>query len=139
MKSLWRPFALVALVGLGVLVVAQTPAQAQYRRPVTAPVPSLRPVPPRTLVTTPPPIVPYANSFTYLPSGLNLNQAAALNALRIQTQLYSSLYYPYFAPRYLMNPYLTPGLSYYAPGVAYTPYTPYGVSNPYFAAFGLYP
>lgn len=134
-----RTFTLVAFLGLSVLILVQMPAHAQYRRPyypVVRPyyVPPVVPyITPRAFVATPPPIVPYANSFTYTPSGLNLNQVAALNALRIQTQLYNSLYNPYYSP-YL---YGTSGLSYYAPGVAYNPYNMY-IYNPYFAAFGLH-
>jgi hypothetical protein len=145
-----RTFVLVALAGLGLLVLAHAPAQAQFRRPVPAPIPPVRPVPapippvrpvpapippvrpvvPRAFVTTPPPIVPYANSFTYLPSGLNLNQAAALNALRVQTRLYNSLYYPYYLPGYSSL-----NIPYYGPGIFYNPFSLY---NPYFPLYGLY-
>ena len=107
----------------------QTPAQAQFRRSVVAPGLPFRAVPPRALVATPPALVPYANSYSYLPNGLNLNQAAALNALRIQTQLYNSLYTPYYAPV---------RVPYYTPGITYNAYTPYPMYNPYFAAYGLY-
>lgn len=140
MNRSWRTFTLVAFLGLSVLVLAQRPAQAQYRRPyfpVVRPyVPYVVPyIPPRAFVATPPPIVPYANSYTYTPLGLNLNQVAALNVLRIQTQLYNSLYNPYYA----MYPYsyATPGLNYYNPGIAYNPYSIYNY-NPYFAAFGFH-
>jgi hypothetical protein len=139
MNRSWRTITLMALVGLGVLVLAQAPAQAQYRAPfVRPPVAPLLPPSPRAFVATPPPVIPLANSYTYLypqgvPSGLNLNQVAALNALRIQTRLYNSLYSPYRTiygtPIYPMNPYLT--------GVLYNPYNPYNLYNPYFAAYGL--
>ena len=144
MNRSWRTFTLVALLGLSVLILAQAPAQAQYRRPF---IPVVRPyyVPPivpyipplRAFVAVPPPIVPYANSFAYTPLGLNLNQVAALNILRIQTQLYNSLYNPYFSPFYSTYPYYSPSMqysTYYAPGITYTPYNIY---NPYFAAFGF--
>lgn len=137
MNRSWRAFSLAALLGLAVVVVAQAPAQAQYRRPFAPPpVRPYIPPAPRAFVATPPPVVPYANSYTYLPSGLNLNQAATLNALRIQTQLYNSLYNPYSTYNYpiysnptLYNPYYTPGIA----------YSPYNVYNPYFSAFGLRP
>jgi hypothetical protein len=124
MKTSSRAFAVVALVGLSVFVLSLAPAQAQYRRPVGAPVVPYRPVAPRAFVTTPPPIIPYARSYTYLPNGLNLNQATALNALRIQTRLYGSLYGPYYGAPYAVNPYLTPGVPYYTPGIPYNPYLP---------------
>lgn len=133
-----RTFVLVALVGLGLLVLAQAPAQAQFRRPVVPPVPTFRPAAPRAVVTTPPPLVPYTNSFTYLPSGLNLNQAAALNALRIQTRLYNSLYNPYYLGLYPTINYPTVSVTTYQPGIIYSPSSPYPIYNPYFAAFGLY-
>ena len=140
MNRSWRTFTLVALLVLSVLVLAQMPAQAQYRRPyypVVRPlyVPPVVPyIAPRAFVATPPPIVPYANSFTYTPLGLNLNQVAALNVLRIQTQLYNSLYNPYYLYGY---PYTLQGpINYNTPGVAYNPYGIYNY-NPYFAAFGF--
>jgi hypothetical protein len=119
MNRSWRTFTLVAFLGLSGLFLAQSSAHAQYRRPY---VPVVRPpyfapyIPPRALVATPPPIVPYANSFTYTPYGLNLNQAAALNALRIQTQLYNP---------YSLYGYTTPGLYYNS--YLYNPYSyPFG-------------
>jgi len=125
MNRSWRTFVLVALVGLSVLVLAQAPAQAQFRRLPGARIPPYRVVAPRAFVATPPAIVPYAGSYTYLPSGLNLNQAAALNALRIQTQLYNPLYNPYY-----LSGYPTGNVPYYGSGVPY---------NPYFSGYGLYP
>lgn len=124
MKSTFRVFAVVAVAGLSVLVLSQAPAQAQYRHPVGAPVVPYRPAAPRAFVTTPPPIIPYANSYTYLPNGLNLNQAAALNALRIQTRLYRSLYAPYYPAPYGVYPYVAPAVPYYTPGIPYNPYLP---------------
>jgi hypothetical protein len=144
MNRSWRFFGLAALLAFVGLVWTQASAMAQFRPPyvpVRPYVPVVRPyvppvvpyVPPRALVATPPPIIPYSNSFTYTPLGLNLNQVAALNALRIQVQLYNSLYNPY-------NPYFYPVYSPYVTSY-YTPYyvNPYNIAvyNPYFAAFGF--
>ncbi len=153
MNRSWRFFGLVSLLGLVGLALSQASIQAQFRppygpirpyAPVRPFVPMVRPyvppvvpyIPPRAFVATPPPIIPYANSFTYTPLGLNLNQVAALNTLRIQTQLYNALYNPfnpYFYPTY--NPYVTTGIPYYNP---YN-YNPYNIVtyNPYFSAFGF--
>jgi hypothetical protein len=98
MNRSWRRFTLGALVGLSVLVLAQAPAQAQYRRSVFPAAVPIRPVPPQALVTTPLPIVPYSNALMYRPYGLNANQTAAYNAyLRNQTLAYNI---------YLRNQYL---------------------------------
>ena len=118
MNRSWRTFVLVAVVGLSVLVLAQAPAQAQYRRLPGARVPAYRPVAPRA-------IVPYARSYTYGSYGWNLNRAAGLNALGFQTGLYNSLYNPYYLPGYSSL-----NVPYYGPGIPY---------NPYFSTYGLYP
>lgn len=137
MNRSYRTFVLIALVGLGLVALAQAPAQAQYRRPIVPVVP-YRPLPPRAVVTTPPPVVPYANSYTYLPNGLNLNQAAALNAMRLQAQVYNSLYNPYYQLGYPGLAYPIANVPYYRPGIVTNPYAAYPVYNPYFAAYGLY-
>jgi hypothetical protein len=133
MKRSYRVFAVVALSGLSVLFLASAPARAQYRPPYSPSVSLLTPrVPQRALVATPPAIVPYANSYSYLPSGLNLNQATYLNAMRTT---YSSPYTPYLSPRYMANPYVyTVGP--YSSGLLYNPY---GFPYTYNPVFGPLP
>src|SRR5487761_1492625 len=148
MTSSSRTVALAALVGAGLFLLAQGPVQAQYRRPMVGPVFPILPPPPRALVVTPPPILPY--SYTnplLLQQSINLNRMAAANAyytnqtLLLQSQLYNSFYSPYrspyLTPGYPTYPYITPSFLYTAgvinPGL---PYNPYNVYNPYFAAFG---
>jgi hypothetical protein len=156
MKNLWRNVAVVALLGSGLVLLAQAPVQAQYRRPMIGPVfPPILPPAPRALVATPPPILPYTYSNPLLlQQSINLNRLAATNAyyqnqtLLLQSQLYNPLFNPLTSP--YRSPYLTPGYStypYVTPNYLYTagvinpglPYNPYNVYNPYFAAFGFRP
>jgi hypothetical protein len=158
MKTTLRNFALAAAVGLGVLALVQTPVHAQYRRPTpVVPVP-VTPVTPRTPVVLPrtpivvpgtpvvvprtPVVVPPVRSFTnpYVFPGMTVNQLGTLSALSMDPTLlplinsYYNMYRPiYVTPAYPTIPYTT---TFGTPVIAGNPY---GIYNPYFAAYGLFP
>jgi hypothetical protein len=145
MKTSLRGFALAAVAGLAVLVLAQTPVHAQYRRlpvrpaPVTPAVPVFPTTTPRMPVT-----VPSIQGFTnpnVLPV-MTLNQLATLDVLSMDPtfmmnlRLYNASRRPIIVtPTYPIYPY---GVPY---GVTPTglPYSPFNYYNPYFGAYGLYP
>jgi len=137
MKSSLRRLVLVAVVGLSVLALAQTPAHAQffYRSPV---------LPYRPFVRYPvvaPSVGFYANSYAF--PGMTYSQFASVNVVGGLPPWMYSYYNPYLVGSPFVNPYLTtpfPVTTYTTrvtvPGV---PLSPFNVYNPYFAAFGLFP
>ncbi len=155
MRSSFRPFLVVAVVGLTVLALAQTPVHAQFRR-----------VPPRTIVVPPvyyppvspvyyppvartpivvPPISTYTRANQNVLPGMNLNQLAMYSVLSMDPTLAPLLnaYNPYrsvyVTPVYPTIPYATTAYPYAAVGAPGFPYNPYNYYNPYFAAFGFHP
>jgi hypothetical protein len=163
MKNSLRTFALVAVAGLGVLALAQTPVQAQFRRamphrpvPVAPVAPVFPTVTPRAMVTVPP-----VRSFTnpYVLPGMTLNQLATLSTISMdptlmtQLLLYNNSRRPIIVtPPYSILPYTMPTATYpytlgtvpyslgtvpYSVGTVGFPYSSY--YNPYFGAYGLYP
>lgn len=156
MRTSWRTFALAALVGSGLFLLAQTPASAQFRRPIVRP-PVVLPLAPRApLAPALPYSNPYLNPYTNplalqqslaIQQGIALNRAATYNALAtnrllmLQYQLYNPYYTPVgLNPLTTAYPYVTPNLLYLnsviSPGL---PYNPNNAYNPYFAAFGFRP
>jgi hypothetical protein len=140
MRKSLRRFAVLAIVGLGVVALSQASAHAQFfpRPPV---------VPGRPVVRVPV-TVPSVRTYTnpYVLPGMTLNQFAFLDVLSMGGGLppwVYSYYNPYVTPFPPVNPYLTTPL----PLTTYTtrttvpavPYNPYNFYNPYFAAYGLYP
>ncbi len=128
MRTSWRAFTVAALLGLGILAVADSSAQAQNRRPVAPALPpAVRPVPPRAPIVVPP-------LGTY--SALSLDPTLSMNL-----RLYNSLYNPYrYSPIYV--PYLYGASIYpYTTGIVTPVYNanPFSFYNPYFASFGLNP
>jgi hypothetical protein len=122
MSRFLRRFALIAVVGSIVFALAQTPAQAQYRRPIIVP-----------RINT------YVNSNPYVLPGLTYNQYATFSALNPGN--FSPYAYGYYNPyRPVYAPYAYPTVGYPAPVVMpRSLYNPYGYYNPYFASYGLYP
>jgi hypothetical protein len=101
MKRSYRVFSVVALSGLCLLFLASAPARAQY-----------------PLIATAPGLVADLNSYSYMPAGMNLNQATYLNSMQAA---YGSLYTNYPSPRYMTNPsvYFSGP---YSSGLLYNPY-----------------
>src|SRR5690349_4640911 len=101
MRNSWRAFTVAALFGLGVLALAQSPAQAQYRRPVAPALPpAVRPLPPRAPIVVPP-VTSQINPNPYVLPGMTLTQLGTYSAismdptLSMNLRLYSNLYNPY--------------------------------------------
>ncbi len=138
MKSSLRRLLLVAVVGVSVFALAQTPAHAQFvYRPAILP-------PYRPIVRAPvvaPSVSIYANSYAF--PGLTYSRFASVNVgVGLPPWMYS-YYNPYLVGSPFVNPYLAtpyPVTTYTTrvtvPGV---PLNPFNVYNPYFAAFGLFP
>jgi hypothetical protein len=143
MKCFSSRFAWVAAAGLTVLALAQTPVQAQFRRPLPP-----RVVPP--VVVTPrrpivvPPVTGFVNSNPYVLPGLTLNQLATYNVLSqsgtLPPWMYGyNPYRPFFYTPYPTLVYPTFGYpTYLYPSVPVgVPYSPFNFNNPYFATFGF--
>ena len=113
---------LSVVVAFAFFMLAQTPAQAQYRRPIVVP-----------------PVRTYVNSNPYVLPGVTYRQYATLGALN--PGYFPPTVYGYYNPyRTAYVPYVYPGFTYPSMvGVPAAAVTPYRYYNPYFASFGFYP